>query len=255
MTTAALGRMRALGRAELTLLLRNRSAVFTALLVPLLLVFTFRMSLSDSLVEATALSAGGLVLSGGLGVVLVIAVYANLVSAYVARREELVLKRLRTGESSDVEILGGTALPSVLIGLVQCLLLIAAGVAVVDIPLPGRADVLLLGLLLGTVMMTGLAAATSALTRSPESAQITVMPLMMLSFLGSGLMVPLEVMPDAVADVARLLPLTPVVELVRYGWFGEGTGGDVALAVGLAVAWTAFAVFAVRRWFRWEPRR
>ncbi|MGH3324906.1 MAG: ABC transporter permease, partial [Streptomyces sp.] len=32
-------------------------------------------------------------------------------------------------------------------------------------------------------------------------------------------------------------------------------GLDTARALGVAVLWTVLAVFAVRRWFRWEPRR
>ena len=41
--------------------------------------------------------------------------YYNLVTTLVARREELVLKRLRSGESSDGEILLGAAAPAVAI--------------------------------------------------------------------------------------------------------------------------------------------
>jgi ABC-2 type transport system permease protein len=40
-------------------------------------------------------------------------VFYNVVIALVARREELVLKRLRTGEVRDAEILAGTAAPAV----------------------------------------------------------------------------------------------------------------------------------------------
>jgi len=47
------------------------------------------------------------------------AVYCNLVTALVARREQLVLKRLRTGESTDPEILTGTAAPAIAIAWAQ----------------------------------------------------------------------------------------------------------------------------------------
>ncbi|MCX2970556.1 ABC transporter permease [Streptomyces sp. TRM70308] len=253
--TATLTRLGALGRAELTLLLRNRSAVFTSLLMPVFFVVITRTSMSGVDLEETGTSANGAVMTGGIGIVLILVVYTNLVSAYVARREELLLKRLRTGEPTDAEILGGTALPSVLIALLQCLVLLAAGVAALNVGAPARADLLLLGVLLGCVMLTGLAAATSAVTRSPESAQITVMPLMLVSLAASGLMIPLEIFPDPVADVCRLLPLTSVMELVRFGWLGGGSAGEVLRALGLAVVWTVLSVFAVRRWFRWEPRR
>ncbi|WP_340559946.1 ABC transporter permease [Streptomyces sp. GSL17-111] len=255
MNTVVMTRMRALGRAEMTLLLRNRTALFTAMLMPLLFVLFTRMSVTEEALDATGFSVGGLVLSAGLGIVLVLVVYSNLVASFVARRQELTLKRLRTGEPSGAEILGGTALPSVAIGLTQCAVLVVAGVLALDVRAPARVDVLLAGLLVGVVMMTALAAATSAFTKSTESAQLTVLPLMMLSLIGSGLMVPLEMLPDGLAAVARLLPLSPVMELVRHGWLGEGDGVDVLRALGLSVVWCALAVFAVRRWFRWEPRR
>jgi ABC-2 type transport system permease protein len=62
-------------------------------------------------------------------------------------------------------------------------------------------------------------------------------------------------MPDRVASVCELLPMTGVMTLVRAGWLG-GTGGYDLLGAGLtALVWTVLAVFAVQRWFRWDPRR
>ena len=40
-------------------------------------------------------------------------VYYNVLSQFVTRRDELVLKRLRTGETSDPELLASIALPGV----------------------------------------------------------------------------------------------------------------------------------------------
>ena len=81
------------------------------------------------------------------------------------------------------------------------------------------------------------------------------MPMLILSLVGSGLSVPLEVMPDRLAAICELLPLTPVLTLVRGGWTGDLTTGDTLRALVIAVAWTTAGVFAVRRWFRWDPRR
>jgi ABC-2 type transport system permease protein len=87
-----------------------------------------------------------------------------------------------------------------------------------------------------------------------EGAQVAAMPLMLVSMLGSGTFVPLEVMPDRLASLSELLPLTPVITLLRGGWAGNLSAYDTLSAVATAVAWTVLAVFAVRRWFRWEPR-
>jgi ABC-2 type transport system permease protein len=251
---AARRRMRALGRAELTLLLRNRSALFVTLLMPVVFVGLSWSSAQELDLSGTGLSRGEAVLTGGIGLVLILVVYLGLIPTYVARREERVLKRLRTGELTDTEILTGSALPAVVLAVAQCAVLVGSGALVLDVAMPEAVPLLVLGLLLGVVLLAAGAAATAAFTRTVESAQLTGMPLLMVSVIGSGLYVPLEVLPDRVADVCRLLPMTAVMELVKAGWLGGLDGGERLRAVLLAVAWTALAVFAVRRWFRWEPR-
>ncbi|WP_101255458.1 ABC transporter permease [Streptomyces barkulensis] len=251
---ASLGRLRSLARAELTLLVRNRTAMFTALLMPLAMVLFMRSTVEQAPLEGTGLSVTDLVMTSGIPMVLILVVYLNLIPAYVSRREELVLKRLRTGELRDWEILAGAALPVVTVALAQCAVLVAAGAALLEMTPPDRPDLLVLGVLLGAVLMVLTAAATAVITRTTESAQITALPLLMVSLAGSGMFVPLEVMPERVADVLRLLPMSPVVDLVRYGWLGGGEPGEVLRTLGTAVAWALVSVFAVRRWFRWEPR-
>ncbi|MFE4799851.1 ABC transporter permease [Streptomyces sp. NPDC056708] len=254
-STTMSGRLNALGRAELTLLARNRTAVFVALLVPLAMVAVMKSTLEQVDLGGTGLTVAGAALTGGIGMVLMQVVYMNLVAAYVARREDLVLKRLRTGEIADREILAGTALPSVALALAQTALVVLAGAVLFGLGAPERPDLLVAGLLLGVVLLSALAAATSAVTRTVQTAQITTLPLFLVSMTGSGLFVPLEILPDRVASVCELLPVTGVMMLVRAGWLG-GAGGYDLLGAGLtALAWTVLAVFAVQRWFRWEPRR
>ncbi|MCX4970440.1 ABC transporter permease [Streptomyces sp. NBC_00654] len=254
-TSTSAGRLSALGRAELTLLARNRTAVFIALLMPLLMIFAIKSSLDRIDLGGTGLTVAGAALTGGIGMVLLQVIYLNLVSAYVARREELVLKRLRTGEVSDPEILTGTALPAVLLTLVQCVLIVVIGTFAFDLRSPGRPDLLVAGLLVGSVLLSALAAATATLTRTVQTSQLTTLPLFFVSMLGSGVFIPLDVFPDRVASVCELLPLTGVMTLVRAGWLGGAEDGDLLRAAVTALAWTVFAVFAVKRWFRWDPRR
>jgi ABC-2 type transport system permease protein len=253
--TTPLSRMTSLARAEMTLLGRTRGALVAALFAPLVLpVTTSQMAKEMDLAEA-GLDTGTLVLPASVGFSLLFAVYSVLVGALVVRREELVLKRLRTGELRDVEILAGSALPAVLTGLVQCLVLAVACSVLLDLPVPPAPHLAVVGLLLGLVMCAALAAATASFTRTGESAQVTPMPLMIVSMMGSGMFFPLELLPDRVASVCELLPLTPVVTLVRGGWTGDLPVSEALGAVATAVVWIVIAVFAVRRWFRWEPRR
>ncbi|WP_330174955.1 ABC transporter permease [Streptomyces sp. NBC_01498] len=254
-TTTRAGRLGALGRAELTLFVRNRTMLFMALLMPVGMILSTRVSLQNVDLGGTGFSIAEVALTGGVGMVLLLVVYMNLTSAYTARREELVLKRLRTGEVSDPEILAGTALPAASLALAQCVLLVAAGVVFLDVSAPQRPELLVLGVLAGTGLMTVLAAASAGFTRTVESAQITTLPMLLVSAMGSGLFIPLEALPDKVASVCELLPMTGIVTLVRTGWLGDAVTGDLVSAGLNALAWTVLAVFAVRKWFRWEPRR
>ncbi|MFE1880570.1 ABC transporter permease [Streptomyces diastatochromogenes] len=248
-------RLRALARAELALLGRNRSVVFTALVVPLALPFTVRPALDQIDLKKEGLSIGAVMMTAAIGYSLLFAVYTSLVNAYVARREELVLKRLRTGELSDAEILTGTALPAVALGLAQALLLCAGCAVLLHTGAPKAPYLTLLGLAAGLVLSAALAALTASFTRSVESGQITALPLVFFSMIGSGIAIPTEVLPDRIASVCELLPLSPAIRLVRGGWTGQLTTSEVLATVATALAWTVVAVFAVRRWFRWEPRR
>ncbi|WP_033817890.1 ABC transporter permease [Kitasatospora sp. MBT63] len=263
--TTTTGRLLALGRAEATLLLRNRTALLTALGLPVLLVAGVREVLRQQASTTPGLDLNAALVTGVTGIVLLFVVYYNLTAAYVARRGELVLKRLRTGEARDLEILAGTALPSVLLALVQCAALGVAGAALLDLPVPVNPLLALAGLGLSVVLLTGLAALSSAYTRTVESAGITTLPVLMTAQFGSGLMFPLEVMPDQLAGLCRALPTTPAFLLLRIGWFGTGgsapaTGfagswGAGAPQLGLAVCWAAAVWWAARHRFRWEPRR
>ncbi len=254
LTTPA-GRLASLSRAELTLLGRNKSVLVTALVIPLILPFSVQATLKDSMLEGTGVKIGEVILTAAVGFALLFAVYNALSTVFVVRREELVFKRLRTGELRDHEILAGASLPSVLIGLAQCVVVAAGAAVLLDLGAPAAVWWSVLGVVLGVALCVTLAAATAGISKTPESAQVMVLPMMFVSMIGSGMTVPLEVFPDKLASVLELLPLSPVMALVRGGWTGELSASEALKALVVAVAWIVVSVFAVRRWFRWEPRR
>ncbi|MCC9311990.1 ABC transporter permease [Kitasatospora sp. RB6PN24] len=255
---SAARRMLALARTETLLLRRNRIAVYMAVAMPVCLIGGLHQMLKA---QRDRLPGGDLHAALVLGfylTVLLFVVYYNLTAAYVARRNDLVLKRLRTGELTDPEILGGTALPAVLLALLQMAAITVAVAALFGLPAPRDPVLVLLGLLLAPAVLVPLAALSSAFTKTVETSGITTLPVTMLTLFGSGLLVPFAVMPGPMALVARLLPVTPALALLRTGWLG-GDGGHHPVGWWLylvgALAWAALAGWAARRWFRWEPRR
>ncbi|MFJ8431853.1 ABC transporter permease [Kitasatospora sp. NPDC094019] len=258
-------RLLALGRAEGVLLLRNRTALFTALLLPLLLIGGLKNILDQQAESSPGLDVDSLLVNGAVGMVLAFVVYYNLTAAYVARRGELVLKRLRTGEARDIEIMVGTAVPSVGLALLMCGVIGVVGATALDLSAPVNPLLLVVGLVLVVATLMALAAVSSAFTRTVESAGITTLPILLLTQFGSGLFYPLEVMPERLADICRLLPTTPAFQLVRVGWFGtDGSEAPTGFVGSWATAaphlvtgsvWLALAVWGAVRYFRWEPRR
>jgi len=256
-------RVAALARAEGILLWRNRLALLNAVILPAALVGSLKSF--GGLGASGALDFGAMLLTGLTAFALLIAVYYNLVTAMVARREELVLKRLRTGEATDSEILAGTAAPAIAIAWAQIAVAAVAAVAVLGLAPPANAALVPVALIAGTAVFVLLAAVTAAVTRTVQLAQVTTMPALWLPLVFSGLLFPLAMLPEPLRWVAEALPLTPVVELMRLALTGAAAGGHrlgLAATFGAAVipvlvltAWIAAAGWAARRWFRWEPRR
>ncbi len=257
-------RVASLARAEAALLRRSPGAVGSALVAPIVLVM---VPFSNGSVPglANGFDTGSLVVAGLTAFTLILGVYYNLVTALVARREEFVLKRLRTGELSDAEIIAGTATPAIAIAWAQIAIGILAAFFLLGMEAPTNPVLALVALVLGTGVCVLLAAAVTALTSTVEMAQLIATPAMVVSMLLCGVMIPLDQLPEPVQRVAQGLPLTQVVELLRLALTGTtATGDTVGLAgsfqpavvpVLVLGAWVAAAGWAVRRWFRWEPRR
>lgn len=261
-SSGRLRRVAALARAEATLLVRNRTALFNALLLPLVMVGFF--TLVGGIGDADPVLAATSVLASLVSVCVLFVVYYNLTTAYVARREDRVLQRLLTGECTRPEILAAAAVPAVLVSVAQ----VAVGYAAVSLLVepPGMVNPLLAaaGVLGGALLFALLGAATSGFSRTVESTQLTTLPVVLVVLPFAGIFgAPGQ--SGVLWDVARFTPLRPVVELVWLGVAGVGPDGRTltfaetfaaaALPVGVLVAWSLLAALAARRRMRWEPRR
>jgi len=238
-------------RLDLTLLWRNRTALFTVIGLPLLFAaILYSVKGQKSAGVDSALYVG----TGYLTYFLVFSVFMNLVNVFTARREDLTLKRLRSGPLSEAELLGGSALTAGALYLIQAVLLLVLMGATLGGRVPADLPMLLAGMLLGIPVFALLAFALSGVTPSADMAQLTVLPLMFACMVGSGVMFPLDGAPEGVREAARFLPLSPLVEITRDAYFGDGSPGSYARALGIFALWAVLGFLAARRWFRWEPR-
>ncbi len=254
----------ALARAEGQQLLRNKVALLNCFALPLI-IGVICLGLGDAIPGGALATFFPIVV---IGTALLFVVYYTLVTAFVARRESLLLKRLRAGEASDSAIVAGIAAPFVVITMAQAALAVVAAIVLFDAR-PGPEVILVfLAALLGTLAFAGLAVASTPYTRTVEHAQITTLPVILVPLLLSGLSIPLDIMPDAMRAIARLMPLTPVVDLVTLGMSGGAQGADglsggvlsgvdlvgVLRGVLVLLGWSVLSWWFAARTLRWEAR-
>ena len=259
MTTFSLPRTTHLARWNAVLLSRNKLALMYGAVLPLTsLLLLLTGERGDRSVGAAA--ATGVLLLAGL-----FPVYYNILSQFVSRRDELVLKRLRTGEVRDSELLLGIALPGVAVAVAVCAIAVPVAVALGQ-PLPVNPVLYAAGVVLAGAMFAALAYWTAAWTRSAEAAQLTSMPVLLLAAAGP-IGVSLNGLSEVVRQVILWTPGAAMTQLVRIGWFGfdgtdattstlgfAGTWGPALQPVAVLVAWTVVGLYLARRSMRWEPR-
>jgi ABC-2 type transport system permease protein len=229
--------------AELRMLLRNRLVAACAILIPL--------ALGVLLIFRGPEGAGAAAVIATLQIMIMIAmgVYVTATTTLAARRQTLMLKRLRSGSLSDISIVTGLLVPILLVSVVQVALVLT--VLSVTAGAPANAALLILAILLAEVMFAGFALATAGVTNSPEHAQVTTLPLFFLT-VGIAMWV-LFTGTEELGWLKRALPGGGIAELVGASWSGVEVTQLAALVLP-SVAWAVLALYFARAMFRWEPR-
>ena len=175
----------------------------------------------------------------------------SLVTIVAIYREGGILKRLRATPLRPQTILTAHVLVKLLFTTITVGLMFLAGRRFypwdADVPLVSFA----LALLFSTATIISFGFVLASIVPTARFAQ-PIATLVIYPMLGvSGLFVPVEAWPPAVQTVARLVPFTYAVSLLRGIWQGEGWTAhlnDVGVLVGMAVVFTAVSAAI----FRWE---
>lgn len=190
--------------------------------------------------------------------------YYSVLSMVTTRRGEGVLKRLRTGEALDWQILTAPAVPGALVTVASTVVVLAV-IYGMGAPAPVNPVAIVLAVLGGIILFTLLALATSAVTKNAEAAQITSLPVMTLAMLGLASI--RQVLPDRLAGLVDWTPFAAISDLVFLGAAGRpavgdptdmldfaGTFGMFGRPVATLAIWTVLALMLTHRSFRWDDR-
>ena len=175
----------------------------------------------------------------------------SLVAIIAIYREGGILKRLRATPLRPRTILTAHVLVKLLFTAATLAVMVLAGRRYYPVGTEVPLFSFMLALLFSTVSMLSLGFLIASLVPTARFAQ-PIGTLILYPMLGlSGLFVPIESLPPTLQAIARALPLTYSVSLLRGIWRGEGWSGhlgDVAVLTLMFLVCTALSA----KVFRWE---
>ena len=186
-----------------------------------------------------------------VAILIAVGAVMSLVAIIAIYREGGILKRLRATPLRPHTILAAHVAVKLLLTLVTLAAMVLAGRRYYpvssDVPLASFAA----AVLFCTMSIVSLGFLIASLVPTARFAQpigtLVMYPMLALS----GLLAPVESLPPLLQAVARMLPLTYAVSLLRGIWHGEGWLAHAGDAGVLVVMFIVFTVLAARV-FRWE---
>jgi ABC-2 type transport system permease protein len=213
---------------------RNPTSVFNAILMPIVIMLMFVYMFGDAFdvgVDYVDYATPGLML---LAVCYALGSTATAVNADMTKG---IINRFKVMDVSRGAVLTGHVVASVLTNLVAIAALV--GVAFLLGFSPAASPLDWLGVL-GVIVLLGFAAgwitvALGLFAKSPETAGLAAVPLIMLPFFSSAI-VPADKMGPGLREFARYQPFTPIIETLRGLLNGAPSAGDAVPAVAWCVA-------------------
>lgn len=184
-------------------------------------------------------------------VFMTISAVISLVTIISIYREGGILKRLRATPLRPHTILSAHVLAKLLFTGITLTLMILAGRRLYPSGLQAPVLSFAAAVLVSTLSILSIGFVIASVVRTARFAQPVSAVVFYPMLVFSGLFIPVEVLPDRLQLVARLLPMTYVVSLLRGIWTGEPWMSHLGDVAALALAAAIFTAISSRI-FRWE---
>ncbi|MFI6349954.1 ABC transporter permease [Streptomyces sp. NPDC050560] len=243
--------LRALLRSETILFRREPAAIFWIMCFPTLLLVVLGSipSSRDRSGDLAGISLVEAYVPVSVLLSLIVAGIQGLPGGVTTYRERGILRRIgttpvrpRTVLGVQMTIFGAAALVSVVLSLLVGRLAFGA-------PLPRQPGGYVLALVLAGAAALALGALVAALSRTARVAQAIGTAGMFPMMFCAGVWIPVQAMPDTLADVVGYTPFGAAARAL-----GQAAAGDWPswTHLGVLLLWTAVFGRAAVRWFRWE---
>ena len=238
-------------RAEQRVFWRSREASLFIFLFPLLLFVLLGSVYSGRIYGVPASQA---LLAGLLGYGCANTAFAGLAIQLVLRRENGILKRLRSTPLPAAVYVAAVLTSTLFVFVLQTISLFALGRLFYGTPLPAEVGSLALAVVFGAAVFAALGVATASLIHSAEGSSAVVnFILLPMAFL-TGAFGPTRHYPAFLRALGAVLPLKYFVDLVNAIYLRGHAFWSKPLALGVLAAWGAGGLIVARLKFRWEPR-
>lgn len=238
-------------RSEQLVFWRSREAAFFIFLFPLLL-FVLLGSVYSGKFERVPVAWA--VLAGLISYGCANTAFAGLAIQLVLRRENGILKRLRSTPLPPATYIAALLTSTLIVFVLQTIALFLLGRSLYSTPFPSDIGSLAVTIVLGSAVFAALGTATASVIRSAEGASAVVnFILLPMAFL-SGAFGPTRGYPAVLRAIGDVLPLTYLVKLVDAVYLhGQGVWTQPEALLVLLAWGLAGLVFTILK-FRWEPQ-
>lgn len=184
-----------------------------------------------------------------LAFVLILTTLLLTSSTFLAEQKAGILYRVQTSATRMTAWLFGKIAGQSVIGLFEAALILALGILVFHVPLPANPAQTILAILVSTTSFVCLGLLITHFTKSPSNAILASLLLIVPMLFLSGILTPIEFMPDFIQGFARVLPLTASTELLSKAYL-LGTpvlDNTAAIAPLLVLSITSLALSIILR--------
>jgi ABC-2 type transport system permease protein len=227
----------------------RESAVFT-FIFPLLLFVLLGSVYSGRIYGVPAAQA---LLAGLLSYGCVMVAFAGLAITLVIRREQGLLKRLRSTPLPPGTFAQSLLASTLIVFGLQTIALFLLGGAVFGTPFPGRVASIAAVVVIGVTCFAAMGVGLTGFIRSAEGSSAVVNLIVLPMAFLTGAFGPTGHYPAVLRAIGDVLPLKYLVDLVNAVYLHHQAVWSKPWAIAMLVAWGVAGIAAAALKFRWEP--
>jgi len=238
---------------EIKIFMREPLGAIGTIAIPVLVFVVLGRFLGRRLV-ATSSSAPALIgidVPVFASVMIALSAVLSLVTIISIYREGGILKRLRATPLRPYTILAAHVLVKLALTAVTLMLMMLAGKRYYPVGADVRLFPFTVALLFSTFSILSIGFLIASIVPTARFAQpigtVILYPMLALS----GLFVPVTALPPALQMVARVLPLTYAVSLLKGIWTGDPWSAHLSDVAALVIVFAVFTALSTKL-FRWE---